>query len=71
MVGVVAVGEFEASEAIPDQALQFNADAAPSRDSDDDGSVPLLALASVGIGVTVGMLSNGIVRSRRSARPRS
>jgi plastocyanin len=65
MVGVVAVGDFEISEAIPDQALQFNTDAAQSSYEGDRG-VPVMALAGVGIGVTLAMISNGIVRNRRS-----
>jgi plastocyanin len=67
MVGVVAVGDFEASEAIPDQALQLDAAAATSG-AGGDRLVPLMALSGVGIGVTLAMVGNAIVRNRRDVR---
>jgi plastocyanin len=64
MVGVVAVGDFEVSEEIPDQALQFDA-AAATPGASGGRSVPLVALSGVGIGVTLAMVGNGILRSLR------
>jgi plastocyanin len=69
MVGVVAAGDFEVTEAMPDQALQFGA--APTSSDGADSGVPVTALAGVGIGVTLAMVGNGIVRNRRGVRPKS